>query len=197
MEHYLLIKKDFWDSELITTMMPSDIVDYIYLASLCDREGRISVKKIQELPARTQNEANIKIAILKLKGLGFNDEKSFVLKDYNLYFSISKRAPASMEKETDDIRRVFLFWVNTFKKAAHTRLDNKRKYFIGKAIKEYGVDICEQAILGCAKSPWHNGENPNNTKYNDIELILRNSKQIEKFAEQANAKSRIENFIDF
>jgi hypothetical protein len=38
------------------------------------------------------------------------------------------------------------------------------------------------AISGCAMSDWHMGDNPRGKKYDDIELILRDSAHIERFA---------------
>jgi len=82
-----------------------------------------------------------------------------------------------------DITTLFQHWVDTFSKRASTQLDESRKKKIAAALKAYGMDTCKQAVEGCALSPWHTGTNPNNKKYTDISLILRNADRVEFFVE--------------
>ena len=84
-----------------------------------------------------------------------------------------------------DVQEVFDHWVATFRSSGRGPvpvLSDKRKSKIAKAIKEYGVKTCLEAISGCALSDWHMGDNPRGKKYDDIELILRDSAHIERFA---------------
>lgn len=84
-----------------------------------------------------------------------------------------------------EIEEVFNHWVLTFRSSGRGPipvLSDKRKSKIAKAIKDYGVKTCTDAISGCALSDWHMGENPRGKKYDDIELILRDSAHIERFA---------------
>lgn len=84
-----------------------------------------------------------------------------------------------------DVQQVFDHWVATFRttgKGPTPVLSDKRRTKIAKAIKDYGVETCMEAISGCALSDWHMGENPRGKKYDDIELILRDSAHIERFA---------------
>jgi hypothetical protein len=60
-------------------------------------------------------------------------------------------------------------------------LTEERIRLIDKSIRNYGVETLINAITGCTLSPWHMGHNPNNRKYNSIELILRNTEKIETF----------------
>lgn len=60
-------------------------------------------------------------------------------------------------------------------------LTEERTKLIDKSIRNYGVETLINAITGCTLSPWHMGHNPNNRKYNSIELILRNTEKIETF----------------
>lgn len=83
------------------------------------------------------------------------------------------------------IEEVFNHWVATFRSGGRGPtpvLSDKRKSKIAKAIKDYGLKTCMEAISGCALSDWHMGENPRGKKYDDIELILRDSAHIERFA---------------
>ena len=84
-----------------------------------------------------------------------------------------------------EVQEVFDHWVTTFRATGRGPvpvLSDKRKSKIAKAIKDYGTKTCLEAISGCALSDWHMGENPRGKKYDDIELILRDSAHIEKFA---------------
>lgn len=60
-------------------------------------------------------------------------------------------------------------------------LTEERTKLIDKSIRNHGVETLINAITGCTLSPWHMGHNPNNRKYNSIELILRNTEKIETF----------------
>jgi hypothetical protein len=80
----------------------------------------------------------------------------------------------------EQILEVFDFWKTTLNKRV-AALDNKRSICIGNAISLYGVDVCKDAIRGCTYSEFHMGRNKNNTKYNDIELILRDAEHVERF----------------
>ena len=90
-----------------------------------------------------------------------------------------KRSNASLVAE-EDIQKVFNYWVETFSKKRAV-LDEKRRTVIGSAIYFYGVDACCDAIRGCSMSDFHMGRNPQNKKYTDVELILRDAQHVERF----------------
>lgn len=83
------------------------------------------------------------------------------------------------------LQRVFTHWVTTLKPNSRVPvvLSEKRKRKILQAIDLYGADVCIDAINGCTLSDFHMGRNKSGKKYDDIELILRDSKHIEMFAE--------------
>lgn len=87
----------------------------------------------------------------------------------------------------EQIITVFEFWKQVMKKNSNVKLDTVRARNIGAAIYDYGIDGCYKAIEGCALSDFHMGRNANNTKYNDIELILRDATKIERFIEIAES----------
>ncbi len=97
---------------------------------------------------------------------------------------LSKEKKASTVAE-DQIIEVFNYWVSTCKTEARRPpvLDEKRRLCIGAAIHDYGVEDCRNAIDGCTMSDFHMGRNKANKKYNDVELILRDSEHIERFLE--------------
>jgi len=80
----------------------------------------------------------------------------------------------------DDVVKIFDFW----KKIMHSPTSvflPARKALIERTLKHYcAADICK-AIRGCSKTPHNMGENDRNTKFNSIELILRDAAHIERF----------------
>jgi len=85
----------------------------------------------------------------------------------------------------DDIEAVFDFWASTFRaatKGPKPVLSDKRRSKISRALNDYGLQTCLDAITGCAMSDWHMGDNPRGKRYDDLELILRDSAHIERFA---------------
>lgn len=76
------------------------------------------------------------------------------------------------------VNRVFAHW-RTVHDHPRARLDAKRRKLIHNALKGYSeADLC-QAISGYLNSPHHMGQNDRNTKYDDIELMLRDAKHID------------------
>jgi hypothetical protein len=96
---------------------------------------------------------------------------------------VTPKAPAPIS--TDEITAVFTHWVSTFRstgKGPVPVLSDKRRSKIARAISDYGVQTCLDAVSGCAMSDWHMGDNPRGKRYDDIELILRDAAHIERFA---------------
>lgn len=91
--------------------------------------------------------------------------------------------PATIPSE--EIVAVFDHWVATHRNnrlGPTPVLGEKRRAKISRAIRDHGVEVCLQAITGCAMSDWHMGDNPRRRRYDDIELILRDAAHIERFA---------------
>ena len=66
-------------------------------------------------------------------------------------------------------------------------LNAKRDKAVKARLKEgYTVDQIKLAILGCSMTPHNMGQNDNNKKYNDLELICRDGTNVERFAGNAN-----------
>lgn len=78
-----------------------------------------------------------------------------------------------------EIEELFTFWRETLSKKA--LLSDERRAILAWAIVNYGMEKCKMAIRGCAMSDWHMGRNPNNVRYDSIELIFRDSGKVEWF----------------
>jgi hypothetical protein len=123
-------------------------------------------------------------------------------------FDFGEEAPVSRK---DKKRREFLSPINpatlsqiwelyceTFwsGKGRKPRLTDERAKLITVAVNQYGADMVKNAVRGCALSPWHMGQNPTGTLYTSIELILRGSQQIERFAQLTVAYESGGGFLD-
>lgn len=73
---------------------------------------------------------------------------------------------------------------NEWKEATgHTKakLSDDRRRLIRRALANYSLDELVDAVKGVTLSKFHMGDNENQTRYDDIQVILRNAKQIERF----------------
>ena len=96
----------------------------------------------------------------------------------------SKRSKSKLVSPAE-IQQVFdewLRWCKTSGRGVRPKLSEERSIIIGAAIYDYGLTDCLLAVQGCSLSSWHMGENPTGTKYDDVELILRDAKHVERFA---------------
>jgi hypothetical protein len=80
-----------------------------------------------------------------------------------------------------EVKDVFDFWKTTLNHP-RSNLDDKRKALIKKTLKSgYSVDDLKSAINGCSNTPHNMGDNDRGQRYDSIELILRDSGQIDRF----------------
>ncbi|OQA61448.1 MAG: hypothetical protein BWY41_00128 [Candidatus Atribacteria bacterium ADurb.Bin276] len=82
-----------------------------------------------------------------------------------------------------EIGGIFAYWQEI---CGHPKaiLDKKREKAIRARLEEgYSLERILAAIRGIRGSPHHMGKNENHTVYDDIELICRDGKQVDKFAD--------------
>lgn len=78
------------------------------------------------------------------------------------------------------VKQIFEYWQKVMD-SPKSVLDVNRAGLINKALQGYSAaDICK-AIRGCSKSPHNMGVNEQRTKYNGLDLILRNADKIDRF----------------
>ena len=79
-------------------------------------------------------------------------------------------------------RSLFEYWTRIMGKSERAKLTPGRRTKIKDRLKEgYTEEEIRLAIDGCAKSPYHMGDNDRNTAYDSIELICRNGENVERF----------------
>lgn len=90
---------------------------------------------------------------------------------------------------TDAVSVVFAAWQESTGKRRAV-LDPKRRRLIGNALRLYPVEDLTDAVRGWQHSPHHRGENERRTVYNDLDLLLRDTKHIEEFRDLERGEGR-------
>jgi hypothetical protein len=84
------------------------------------------------------------------------------------------------QNQPDPVVVIFGYWQERMS-SPKSKLDDKRRRLIQKAMTLYEPsDIC-RAIRGCSRTPYNMGKNNSNTKYNGLNLILRDADHIDHF----------------
>ena len=73
------------------------------------------------------------------------------------------------------------YWMEIMGKQKRPVISEERRLLLCEAIHDYGLDYCKEAVLGCSYSDFHMGSNKQNITYNSLELIFRNTENIERF----------------
>lgn len=88
-----------------------------------------------------------------------------------------------LSSKLDLVRDIFDYWKVSLNHPKAV-LDSKRKRVISARLKDgYSAERIKQAIEGIKYSAHHMGQNDRNTIYDDIELICRDGKHVDMFAE--------------
>lgn len=96
---------------------------------------------------------------------------------------VGNEATSAHEAPATAVERVFQHWVWMLgKNPRRCALGPQRRRVIERALDLYDEDTLLLAIEGCASDPFNSGHNDRDTEYNDLELILRNEANVERFA---------------
>lgn len=98
--------------------------------------------------------------------------------------SIKNTSIKQTNTDVEQVTEVFEFWQKVMKKPK-AKLDDKRSKLISTQLKSFSIEDLKTAIVGCSKSVWHMGMNPQKTEYNQISNIFSNVELVEKFIESA------------
>jgi hypothetical protein len=92
---------------------------------------------------------------------------------------------SKVEKKMAIIKRIFAYWQEVM--CTDSAMDAKRQGYIEKALKNYSPENVCEAIRGCAMTPHNMGINERNTKYNGLNVILKDADNIDRFIRTARA----------
>jgi hypothetical protein len=96
------------------------------------------------------------------------------------------------------LQNIWNHYLSTFStgRGVKPRLTDDRAKLITIAVSNYGAETVTKAITGCSLSAWHMGQNPSGKKYTSLELILRDSEHIERFAGYTETSESRGGFLD-
>lgn len=107
-----------------------------------------------------------------------------------------QRAEKAKGISDEAVKIVWDYWVKTMGASKLAVLDHDRKVKIAASIHDYGIKASCLAIDGCASSPFHMGDNPQQKKYNGIDLIFRDADKIEGFIQRTQKRNARQEFLD-
>ena len=76
---------------------------------------------------------------------------------------------------------IFEFWCTTMKKGKSAFSVERKNKVLARLKEGYTVQDIKTAITNCSNTPHNMGQNSNGKKYNDLELICRNTTKLEGF----------------
>jgi hypothetical protein len=101
-----------------------------------------------------------------------------------------KEITTDLSGKPSDVEVVFSYWQEKMNHPK-ARLAGKREKAIKNSLKHYSVEDLKTAIDGCLNSPHHMGKNDRGEKYDDIELICRDSTKTDRFIELARLPGKV------
>ena len=110
--------------------------------------------------------------------------------------STKQRAEKAKSISDEAVKIVWDHWAKTMGASKLAILDHDRKVKIAASIYDYGIEASCLAIDGCASSPFHMGDNPQQKKYNGIDLIFRDADKIEGFIQRTEKRNARQEFLD-
>ena len=91
----------------------------------------------------------------------------------------------------DEAQNLFDLWVKeTKREPSRTRLTASRKNLILRRLRDYPASELAEAIKGIANSPFHRGSNPQQKRYDTIEVCFRDAAHIEGFIDDHRGVAR-------
>lgn len=128
----------------------------------------------------------------KLNGGGNKSNKP---KQKKPRISTKQRNEKAKSISDEAIKIVWDHWVKVMG-SNRAVLDHDRKVKIAASIHDYGIEASCLAIDGCASSPFHMGNNPQQKKYNGIDLIFRDADKIEGFIQRTEKRDARQEFLN-
>lgn len=96
-------------------------------------------------------------------------------------------AAPSVAVSSDQVKAIVAHYQSYHPKA---KADEKLRTKIAGRLRDgFSVEELTTAIDGCHKSPWHCGENDRHSKYQTLELIVRDADHVTQFIEHASTRA--------
>lgn len=161
------------------------VAGLLYWYAVANRLGQIEGRRVAELLVCGEAEAmRLVVGACQIDDR-LSVRRGAVMVNALLMPTGKKPAPkAKTDKASSaNVRQVFDHWMKaTGRKRGKAQLTPGRARAISARLKEgYTVKQLCEAVDGCAGSAWHQGENDNNRRYDDLTLICRSGEKVEGF----------------
>jgi len=140
-----------------------------------------SCKKVQDalpvMPESARVRARAGGAVSSEQGTGNRELGTEPSDEVDRGLALVLPAPSTTSTDTETV------WDAWKEATGHHRakFDTKRERVILRALRNYPVADCVDAVRGWKHSKHHRGENATGTVYDDISLLLRDSERLERF----------------
>lgn len=126
----------------------------------------------------------------------------YILKDLNTYNEVNKEKKKLKQKDLainntktgqspdDGFLDFFNFYKAEMEKPRSKPTQALRSKYNARRGDGFSDDELRRAVMGCKLSKWHQGDNPQGTRYNGLELILRSPDKVYDFIARHEASSR-------
>ena len=135
--------------------------------------------EIQKITGLKKEKLDRSIVRLIAAGLIKRHRNKLFLEDEHHFTVIKEKKKETKDKEI--YLRIFNYWqrIHNASKAKYT--PSRRQKIKARINEGYTEDELRQAIYGCYVSDFHQGQNKQGQKYNQIDLIFRNGEKVEYF----------------
>lgn len=112
--------------------------------------------------------------------------------------TLTPKSPSAQSASPSVDSVIFDYWILVMKKPSNTIFNQKRKSAVKARLKEgYSEDQIKDAIDGCSKTPHNMGQNDQNKKFDDLELICRNGCNVDRFIGNLQLVIPVDNKPDY
>jgi len=105
-----------------------------------------------------------------------------------------KRHVDKIDKYEKDVDEIFKFWCEIMKKSKAKLSPERKKKIVSRLKDGFKVEEIKTAIVNCSNTAHNQGRNPQQSKYDDIEIICRTIANLERFRDNpGNMNSPLSN----
>ena len=103
----------------------------------------------------------------------------------------SQSEKGSNKEPSQTVTKLFDFWKKTMQLNGRHQLTKERRAAVERQLKAgYSSREIAEAIVGCSLTPHNMGKNDREELFNDLELICRTGKNVERFRDTARRKGK-------
>ncbi len=177
-QYQILCPKEIFEHS--DTQSPSQVTDSHYVGHQGDTQSlpkTVNLTENGEKQPDIVTDSHLEHSDTQSPSTVLKEEES-LKKEKDISIEISQKRNFS---NSEKAKRLFLFWQKRMK-SKRSIFTKDRKAKAESILQKFSYPECVRAIVGCTKSDWHMGRDPNNqTLYNEFERIFKKPEETEKF----------------